>query len=104
MGITAYHQMTYSNMMLYIVYKIKQFNWLLSSMFTSICVTNFSHILLSNILKNILLILVSCALEIFIFPYAVADAGWCFWWPGEVSQTEHAGEKRKEYLAFFHRY
>jgi len=44
-------------------------------MFTSICVTNFSHILLSNILKNILLILVSCALEIFIFPYAVADAG-----------------------------
>lgn len=75
MGITAYHQMTFSNMILYIVYKIKQLSWLIPSMFTSICVTKFNHILLSNILKNILLILVSCALETFIFPYAVADAG-----------------------------
>lgn len=29
MGISAYHQMTYSNMLLSILYKIKQLSWLI---------------------------------------------------------------------------
>lgn len=49
------------------------------TMFTvTFTATNFKHILPSSVLSNLLLVLASRALEMFILPYAVADVGDAF--------------------------